>query len=251
MKKLITIANIFLFASAVNAQQVQPIFTNNPFPKTITVSGSAEMEIVPDEIYVNITLREYQKRGDNKKEIETIKTAFLENCKAIGLPDSVISIISFTGYNNYYSFKKRKKDPDMQSSITYQVKFKSSELMDKLVEKLDDEATQNFVIARTSHSKMTEFRRQLKIKAVQAAKDKGIYLTEAVSERLGEAITILEPDESNNTLAFANQLISNNAYSQTNLSFRDRSGNESGTEQEIDFKKIKLRYEVSVVFSLK
>jgi len=251
MKKLITIANIFLFASAVNAQQVQPIFTNNPFPKTITVSGSAEMEIVPDEIYVNITLREYQKRGDNKKEIETIKTAFLENCKAIGLPDSVISIISFTGFNNYYSFKKRKKDPDMQSSITYQVKFKSSELMDKLVEKLDDEATQNFVIARTSHSKITEFRRQLKIKAVQAAKDKGIYLTEAVSERLGEAITILEPDESNNTLAFANQLISNNAYSQTNLSFRDRSGNESGTEQEIDFKKIKLRYEVSVVFSLK
>ena len=251
MEKLIIIVNIFLFASAVNAQQVQPIFTNNPFPKTITVSGSAEMEIVPDEIYVNITLREYQKRGDNKKEIETIKTAFLENCKAIGLPDSVISIISFTGFNNYYSFKKRKKDPDMQSSITYQVKFKSSELMDKLVEKLDDEATQNFVIASTSHSKMTEFRRQLKIKAVQAAKDKGIYLTEAVSERLGEAITIIEPDESNNTLAFANGFASNNAYSQTNLSFRDSSRSESGAEQEIDFKKIKLRYEVSVVFALK
>ena len=251
MKKLIIIVNIFLFAMAINAQQVQPIFTNNPFPKTITVSGSAEMEIVPDEINVNITLREYQKRGENKKDIETIKSTFLENCKAIGLPDSVISIISFTGYNNYYSFKKRKKDPDMQSSITYQVKFKSSELMDKLVEKLDDEATQNFVIASTSHSKMTEFRRQLKIKAVQAAKDKGIYLTEAVSERLGEAITIIEPDESNNTLAFANGFASNNAYSQTNLSFRDSSRSESGAEQEIDFKKIKLRYEVSVVFSLK
>src|SRR6188768_246738 len=208
MKKLIIIVNIFLFASAVNAQQVQPIFTNNPFPKTITVSGSAVMEIIPDEIYVNITLREYQKRGENKKDIETIKTTFLENCKAIGLPDSVISIISFTGYNNYY-FKKRKKDPDMQSSITYQVKFKSSELMDKLVEKLDDEATQNFVIASTSHSKMTEFRRQLKIKAIQAAKDKGIYLTEAVSERLGEAITIIEPDESNSNLNFANGFRSN------------------------------------------
>jgi hypothetical protein len=98
---------------------------------------------------------------------------------------------------------------------------------------------------------MTEFRRQLKIKAVQAAKDKGIYLTEAVSEKLGEAITIIEPDESNNTLAFANGFASNNAYSQTNLSFRGRIGNESGTEQEIDFKKIKLRYEVSVVFALK
>ena len=212
MKKLIIIVNIFLFAMAINAQQVQPIFTNNPFPKTITVSGSAEMEIVPDEIYVNITLREYQKRGENKKDIETIKTTFLENCKAIGLPDSLISIFSFTGYNNYYSFKKRKKDPAMQSSITYQVKFKSSELMDKLVEKLDDEATQNFVIANTSHSKMTEFRRQLKMKAVQAAKDKGIYLTEAVSERLGEAITIIEPDESNSARSLANGFVSNTVY---------------------------------------
>src|SRR6187401_397005 len=251
MKNIIIIANIFLFAVTVNAQQVQPVLTSNPFPKTIKVNGSAEMEIVPDEIYVNITLREYQKRGDNKKEIETIKTAFLENCKAIGLPDSVISIISFTGFNNYYSFKKRKKDPDMQSAITYQVKFKSSELMDKLVEKLDDEATQNFVIARTSHSKMTEFRRQLKIKAVQAAKDKGNYLTEAVSEKLGEAITIIEPDESNTNLNFANGLVSNNAYSQTNLSFSGRSRNETETEPEIDFKKIKLRYEVNVVFALK
>ena len=63
MKKLIIIANFFLFTSTICAQQVQPIFTNNPFPKTITVNGIAEMEIVPDEIHLNITLPEYQKRG--------------------------------------------------------------------------------------------------------------------------------------------------------------------------------------------
>lgn len=248
MKKLI-IPIFFLSAMVINAQQPQPIFTNNPFPKTITVSGSAEMEIIPDEIYVNVTLREYQKKGENKKDIETIKNNFLENCKSIGLPDSAISIIAFTGYGNYYSFKKRKKDPDMHSSITYQVKFKSSEMMDKLVEKLDDEATQNFIIANTGHSKMTEFRKQLKIKAVQAAKDKGVYLTEAVGEKLGEAITIYEPDETDNPLYFANGLVSNNAYSQANISFRDKSEDE--TAQNIDFKKIKLRFEVSVVFALK
>ena len=121
--------------------------------------------------------------------------------------------------------------------------------MDKLVEKLDDEATQNFIIASTSHSKMTEFRKQLKIKAVQAAKDKGIYLTDAVGEKLGEAITIYEPDESDNSLFFANGLVSNNAYSQANMLYRDKPEDEPG--QEIDFKKIKLRFEVSVVFALK
>ena len=83
MKKLVIIVNILLFAMVINAQQIQPIFTNNPFPKTITVSGSAEMEIVPDEIYVNITLREYQKRGENKKDIETSKPPSLKIVKQL------------------------------------------------------------------------------------------------------------------------------------------------------------------------
>lgn len=86
----------------------QPVFMNNPFPKTITVSGSAEMEVVPDEIYVNIELREYQKKGESKKDLEVIKTQFLEACKTAGIPDSAISIASYTGYNNYYYIKKNK-----------------------------------------------------------------------------------------------------------------------------------------------
>ena len=140
----------------------------------------------------------------------------------------------------------------MQSSITYQVKFKSSELMDKLVEKLDDEATQNFVIASTSHSKMTEFRRQLKIKAVQSAKDKGIYLTEAIGERLWEAIMIKEPDENFKTLSEPNSQLrirGVNSYS-SNLNMRMNSG-DNYSSAEIDFKKMKLRFEVEVVFALK
>lgn len=252
MKKLIIIINVFLFVHAINAQLPQPIFANNPFPKTITVSGSAEMEIIPDEIYVNITLREYQKRGEAKKEIETIKTAFLENCKAVGIPDSAVSIFSFSGYNNYYSFKKRKKDPDMQSSITYQVKFKDSKTMDDLVEKLDDEATQNFIIASTSHSKMTEYRKQLKINAVQAAKNKGIYLTESIGEKLGEAIKIKEPDENFagvNPYEAASQIRIRGANSlSSNLRF---SAGDTFSSTEIDFKKMKLRFEVEVVFALK
>jgi uncharacterized protein YggE len=249
MKKLIIIVNIFLFANIIKAQQPQPIFANNPFPKTITVSGSAEMEIIPDEIYVNITLREYQKKGETKKEIEAIKTSFLENCKAVGIQDSAVSIFAFSGYNNYYYFKKRKRDPDMQSSITYQVKFKDSKTMDDLVEKLDDEATQNFIIANTSHSKITEYRRQLKMKAIQAAKDKGVYLTESIGEKLGEAITIREPNEPIVTpyYAAANSQIrirGVNTMAGDNFGYNDKT-------QEIDFKKMKLRFEVDVIFALK
>ena len=45
-------------------------------------------------------------------------------------------------------------------------------MMDALVEKLDDNATQNFQVVLTTHSNVIEFRKQLKIKAIQAAKEK-------------------------------------------------------------------------------
>lgn len=231
------------FTATVFAQQPATV---NPFPKTITVSGSAEMEIIPDEIYVNITLREYQKKGESKKELETIKTQFLEYCKSAGIPDSVISISSFTGYNNYYNFRRKKKDNDLMASIVYQVKFKDSRTMDLLVEKLDDEATQNFVIASTSHSKMTEFRKQLKIKAIQAAKDKGIYLTEAIGEKLGAAITINEPDVTDIYSSNDNIRIRGTNSFTSNMVFEKKDE----YSQQVDFKKIKLRFEVSVIFAL-
>jgi uncharacterized protein YggE len=64
------------------------------FPKQLSVSGSAEMEIIPDEIYVNVVLREYQKKGENKKELETLKNDFLTACRSAGIADSAISIVS-------------------------------------------------------------------------------------------------------------------------------------------------------------
>jgi hypothetical protein len=248
MRKLILTAVIFLFGISAEAQTSQPVFNVNPFPKTITVSGSADMEVVPDEIFVNVELKEYQKKGEDKKVIEKIKLQFLESCKAIGIPDSNISIVSYTGINPYY-WKRKKKDPDLLAGIIYQVKFKSIELMDKLVEKLDDEATQNFRIASVSHSKINEFRKQLKIQAVKAAKEKAIYLAEAIGEKATEAITIHEPNE-----PFVDGYLSGRVMGLAAASNYQQSGINYKPEddlQEVEFKKIKLRYEVEVVFALK
>jgi uncharacterized protein len=246
MKKILSVLPVALFFQAAVSQQPQPVFLNNPFPKTITVSGSAEMEVVPDEIYVNIELREYQKKGEPRKDLETIKTRFLESCKTAGIPDSAVSIVSYSGYNNYYSIRKKKKNADLFANIVYQVKFKNSKLMDNLVEQLDDDATQSFSIVSASHSQITEFRKQLKIKAIQAAKDKGIYLTEAIGEKLGEAVTINEPAEWQ-PFYYENALVSNANYS----AFAANENKDNDPSKEVDFKKIKLRFEVTVIFTLK
>jgi uncharacterized protein len=242
MKKSLLLLLMFVAGAAVSHGQPTP----NPFPKTIAVSGSAEMEIIPDEIFVNVTLMEYQKKGENKRDIETIKTHFLEACKAAGIADSMISIAAFSGTNNYFWWKRRHRNIDLFTGITYQIKFKTSFQMDNLVERLDDEATQGFLIVTATHSKITEFRKQLKIQAVKAAKEKGIYLTEAVGEKLGAAITIKEPSESGFPQpGFSNATM--NKYD--NVKVRGLGEEEKGSI-EVSFRKLKLRYEVDVTFAL-
>ena len=243
MNKLIALLVLSFVYTAGHTQETG----KSTFPKTITVTGSAEMEVIPDEVYVSVTLKEYQKRGEDKRDIETLKRNFLGYCQQAGIPDSAISISSYTGFNSYYSLRKNKKrNPDLMAGITYQVKFSSSKQMDDLVDKLDDEATQSFDISYTSHSKITEFRRQLKIMAVKAAKEKAIYLTEAIGEKISGAITVKEPEEPvygsrSNTYSVANSNISTNYYSKSV---------DSDKPVETEFKKMKIRYEVNVIFAI-
>lgn len=244
MRKMIFTALAFALLLPCFSQNTNP----NPYPRTITVSGSAEMELIPDQIFVNILLREYQKKGESKKELETIKTDFLNACAAAGIADSLISIVSYTGYNNYFWLRRKKKAPEMNSSITYQIRFSQSKQMDELIDKLDDEATQSFDIVGTNHSRITEFRRQLKIGAVKAAKDKAIYLTEAIGEKLGPAITVTEPND-NQQSNLSGRVAGLTTNVQMRYEYKERS-DMSGKSFDIDFKKIKLRFEVEVIFAL-
>lgn len=217
----------------------------NPYPRTITVTGSAELEIIPDEIYVQVDLREYEKKGQGKINIETIKRNFLNNVKATGIPDSLVSIASYDGFGGNPWHRKKHKKNELFSSISYHVKIKTSKQLDDLVEKLDDEATTNFYIQRTSHSRLAEYRKQLKIQAVQAAKEKAQYLTAAIAEKAGEAVTINEPMEYYQP--YYNMM-------RSNVMMKEQAMNQDMAEADgnpVDFRKMKLKYDVTVVFSLK
>ena len=248
MKKIATLfTGLFFFylSFAQTTSSTQPGCF--PFPKTISVNGSAEMEIIPDEIYVQVDLREYKKKGDEKTELEKIKTEFLASCKAVGIADSNIAVASYDGYNMASLWRRRKKEPELLSSITYQIKFNNNKLIDDLVSRLDDEATNNFSIVKTSHSKIIDYRKQLKISAVKAAREKATYLSESVNEQVGAAITITEPEESSSSDILSGRYKSNINYSNGIFKGDGYSINDNG----VDYRKIKLRFEVKVLYALK
>lgn len=238
MNKFIAVCMIALVSMKGFAQST----VVNPYPKTITVSGSAELEVVPDEIYVLVDLKEYEKKGSGKISLDKIKSDFLANCRSIGLADSLVTIAAYDGFNGNPWIKKKSKKQDLLASITYQIKFTNSKKMDELVEKLDDEATQNFRIERTSHSKILEYRKQLKIQAIKAAKEKAGYLAAAIDEQVGAAVTISEPGD---------VVVQPYMLSQMRENVSMSAGWAGDNNAAVDFKKIKLRFEVSVVFALK
>src|SRR3954471_11243380 len=243
IKTIKTLA-IILLAAFMNIKSTAQQIAVIPPQKTISVNGSAQKEVTPDQIYVQVSLREYDKKGGGKIDIDAIKNNFLAACKSIGLDDTDVVVQSYQGWDgNYWWYKKKKKDnPDMKAGITYWVKVNSTNKMDELVSKMDDEATQSFGIAKTDYSKMEDLRKQLKIEAVKAAKEKATYLAAAINEQVGAAITINEPNEVDN---YPRPMYSNMAMKQA------AAEDNAAPPMNVDFKKMKIQFDVNVVFALK
>ncbi len=239
MKKIAILILPLLVLGTAKGQMLPPV------QKSISVTGTADTTVTPDEIYIQVELREYDKKNGGKIDIGSIKNDFLSACKDLGLADSDVVVQSYSGWDgNYWWYQKnKKKNPDMKAGITYWVKVNNLSLMDQLVSKLDDEATQNFFIAKTDYSRRGEMERTLRMSAIRNARDKASYLCAAINEQLGGALTITEPGEGNgySQPVYSAMMLKNVGY--------DQSSGEPAMN--ISFKKISLSCSENVVFAIK
>jgi uncharacterized protein YggE len=206
--------------------------------KHINVIGSAEMEVIPDIIVVAVKLKEYQFKNQPKAELETLQKEFLLLCRQAEIADSNISVSAFSG-NTPWIMNRRKKDPEMMAEINYEIRFGKFEQIEKLAALLNENATSSFYISYTTHSRIADYRKQVKTQAIKSAKEKANYLGEAIGERIGPALRIDEIPEQN--------LQAVQSYLRQSNSVRvDDSGNEGS----VGIRKIKIRYEIAAAFAL-
>lgn len=237
MKKILFFAVLTLIMASSFAQQ-------QPISRTIQANGQATREIVPNQIFVHIELREYEKKNTGKVDLGVIQQQFLSACKKMGLADSLVSVVSYHGYdgNNIWLQKKKKKDPNLMAGIQYQVQLEKVQQIDQLVQLLDDEATQQFYVARTSHSNIEQIKLEVQKEALQDARKKASWMCETIGEKLGHAITIYKPTELSDG-AFM-PMMSNRLRS------ADMVASDAGSTISTDFKKIKIQFEVNITFAL-
>lgn len=200
----------------------------------IEVTGKAETEIVPDEIYLKILLNE--KDSKNKVPVTALEKQMAESLKGLGIDISKDLAIKDLGSNfkNYVL-----KSDAIVLSKEYQLKVNTGKLASQVFLELEKLGISNISIDKLDHSNIEQYRNEIKADAIKAAKEKAKLLTTAIGQDIGRAIYIQEQQ------IYRPHLESN--------AFRVRgvASMNSAEPLDIDFEKIKLEYSVFVRFELK
>lgn len=227
MKKLLIISLFSLLSAYAFGQNVD-------LRRKIEVTGIAEQEVTPDIINVTISLQEYMD-GKKKVTIDQLESQLEAAVKNAGIPKEDFTINNISAWNNTW---QKKKNPDFLAGKQYGIRLHDLNKINPILSGVDPKGVQSTNISSYDYSKMTELKRELKIQALLAAKEKATYLLNSINEKLGRPIDITETDNSN--YPAMNQVYANRAM------LREVSTAES----DIDFKKIKLSFQVQAVFEI-
>lgn len=198
----------------------------------IEVTGKAEMKIIPDMIYLSIVINE----NDVKKSVELKEYQMIKVLQELGI--DVVKNLKVGDLDSDFKSKIFKKD--IVKSKTYQLLVNDAETAANVVAKLEEIDISNISVAKVDHSKIEQFRREVKVNATKVAKEKASDLAQAVGQNIGRALYIQELNNYQNYARTSNAIL---AYGATNKSLSD--------DVPLQFQDINIEYSVLCRFELK
>ncbi len=234
MKKIIFLViglTMVVFAKPQNAA---------PAVKFIEVNGSAEMNLQPDEIELEIVLQEYDRSG-KKIKLDDITDDFYKMLKKHQVDKDDLNYVSSAEFYWWYWWWHRNSH---YQTKTITLKLTKNVNILKLVEDLNEKWVQQIRISKSTHSKLQQYRKDVKAEAAKAAKEKAGYLLQSLGEQLGQVLSVEEVPEINNQPNYWYR--PNNLLSNSNISIQS----DNNTESIGNIPSIKLRYEIKVKFAI-
>ncbi len=143
--------------------------------------------MVPDEIHIAIDLRE-RGSGNSKVTVDDQELDLKEAVKGLGIDASNLTLSDAMAD----LVPKKFRDDDVIARKGYMLKVADAEMVRKVFLELDRLQIEDAHIHHVSHSKEVELRREQRIKAIKAAKEKADYLLEAIGEKTGPALEVEE-----------------------------------------------------------
>lgn len=188
---------VLLFAISLLATLSLQAQTNGRY---IEVTGTSEMEIVPDKIHYLIEIREYFKEefdGKSKPEeyrtkvpLAEIEQGLREALANSGIPQNAIRTQEIGDY-------WRQQGQDFLVSKKFDITLTDFNQINEIVKRIDTKGIHTMRIGELENNDMPAYHQKGKIEALKAARRKATYLVEALGKRLGEVIRIVEKDSGN------------------------------------------------------
>ena len=234
MKTVKILFILILFSVSSFAQNELNPLTSTPY---IEVTGEGEMEIVPDQIFLHFTLKERYVK--NKKiDIEDLEKKMKQHLKANKFDLKKLSLADADA--DFVTIKRKNKD--VLASKDYLLEVETTDELSDVWQILDEIDVANAYIQRVDHSQMEDFKKEVKIKAIQAAKEKANYLLEAVDQKAGKPLFIQERESYHQPYAANMRLEKMHVMADGAVA--------APKEPSISFKKIKLNYKVFARFAI-
>lgn len=213
-----------------------------PEPRVIEVSGSAERLITPDEFTFKITILERIEKKE-KITIEQQEASLRTELSRIGIdPSKDLSIFDISS-----TYIPRKRVRDVLGTKDYRLKVQEINKIAPLIELVDKLNISKLDLIGTEHSEITRLRRETKMDAMKAARDKAIYLLGAIGEQIGKPVFVKEIEEETPRY-ISGGVLSNSNYASNTTRFS--SGSSSDSDSDLSFSQIKLRYVILAKFEI-
>lgn len=229
MNKALSIIFVLSHLFTLNAQ-------NDNDLRFITVTGSASIVVAPDQIELEIIIREYENANEVKIELDSIDRSLRKVLRNNGIDDEVLNFNNVS-YSWYYWWRYRN---DRFRQKSYRLKLNSSTDFMTLVKDLNFNGIYSMRISNSTNRELQKLRKELKVSAVIAAKEKAKYLLESIDEELGPVISIVEVADNRHRYWMNSQNMI------TNVSL-NRGSHENDMSNVAN---IKLKYEVKAKFEI-
>jgi uncharacterized protein YggE len=181
MKNLFLLPLLFLsnFVSSQNAKEAELPY--------IEVTGTAKREIEPNQIYVSITLTE--KSVDNKKySIDAQEGKLLQILSDLNISKTKLTLSDLSSS----ILTEKRKEVGFKQSKQFTLLLETAQQVSQLFEKLFDANIKEADVVKVDHTDIINFNKEVRIEAVKAAKAKAEYITNAVGNKIGKPLEIIE-----------------------------------------------------------
>lgn len=241
MFKLNILALIFVLSTFLTSYAQTPTWVQQDPKPYIEVTGKAEIEVIPDQIYIGITIKE-RHEGKTKITVEDQEKALREAIKSLGIDSKNLTLSNVN--SRYVRVRVMKKDVINKSEYTLMVK--DAETVGKVFDQLEKMTIKTAYIAKVDHTKKLEIKKDMRIQAIKAAKDKAQYLVSAIDQSLGTPLVVREE--------YA-QYLGANAYSNTISQYRGNVSrnvsSSSNNDGALQFRKIKIEASIYLKYEIK